>query len=227
MEKTIKCLIWPELNDYTGKSKTIAQFTNEKGVAIDDFLEKVSKFWNDLKNWIVSSNKNADSLSTNLELWFSFELKELKESEIEKLVEGDQSENTSAPKYQVKKYIIKNDETDDFNWKRFSTYARKYLEENIKLKKEKDLDTAMNIIADAFFGPVCDTFRQDYTNNVPVDHILPTKHMISSLFANAVKFVNSPTATEKIEKKWTVIASEVLENYQKVPSSSVVEVKQE
>ncbi len=44
MEKKIQCLIWPELNDYTGKTRTIAKFENERGTDLKDFLNTVNSF---------------------------------------------------------------------------------------------------------------------------------------------------------------------------------------
>ncbi|WP_343251250.1 hypothetical protein [Mycoplasma amphoriforme] len=88
MEKKIHCLIWPELNNYTGKTKTIAKFESERGADLNDFLKTLNSFWSDLKTITLHVAEKATKNSVNLGAWFDFELKDLSEQEIQALENG-------------------------------------------------------------------------------------------------------------------------------------------
>ena len=85
----INCLIWPELNDYTGKSETIAYFSSEDDLDIVNFISNIHSFWNDLANWILNCNKNAADLSQSLKFWFSMQKLFLTENQIEKMINDE------------------------------------------------------------------------------------------------------------------------------------------
>lgn len=208
----MSCLIWPELNDYTGKSKTIACFTSEEDLDIEKFITKISKFWNDLSTWILNSNKNPTDLSQSLKFWFTIEKKQLSENDMEKLV---QKENE---KYILKNYIIKEEDLYDFSWKKFQEFAKKELE-----SMRKSSSDYMCALTNAFYGPICDTFRQDETGTVSIIKILPSKQMINAFFNQAIKFINSPVVVNKFNEKTVQTATKILENYLNIPK--IVEIK--
>lgn len=212
----IHCLIWPELNDYTGKSNTIGCFTSEDDMHIEDFVSKISSFWNDLSSWILHSNKSASNLGQNLKFWFSMVKKDLSESEIENLIKSE------SDKYFVKNYIIKQDDLSNFTWKKFQDYVKKELTITLKVS-EKDLTDTISCLSSSFYGPICDTFRQDETNNVSIIKILPSIQMINNFFNNAIKFINSSIVTDKFSKKTIENASKILEHYLNIPD--IVEIK--
>lgn len=213
----IHCLIWPELNDYTGKSNTIGCFTSEGDMDIDDFVLKISSFWNDLSNWILQTNKSAsNNLGQNLKFWFSMIKKDLTESEIEKFIK---SEND---KYFVKNYIIKQNDLSNFNWKKFQEFSKKELSSVLKVG-EKEINESISCLSSSFYGPICDTFRQDETNNVSIIKILPSTQMISNFFNNAIKFINSSVVVDKFTAKSIENASTILEHYLNIPD--IVEIK--
>lgn len=195
MEKKIHCLIWPELNNYTGKTKTIATFESERGVDLNDFLKTVNSFWSDLKTIILHITEKATKNSVNLDAWLDFELKDLSEQEIQALANGQDLNDKN--KYKVKTYLLKSDDTNNFIWKKFTNYVLRAIEE--KYKTDTKIAEVTSTIVDGFFGPLCDTFWQDETNSVPINRILPMKQMVANFFASAVKFLNSPTITGKID----------------------------
>ena len=213
MEKNkMSCLIWPELNDYTGKSKTIACFSSEEDLDIEKFITKISRFWNDLANWILASNKNPTDLSQSLKFWFTIEKKFLTESDMEALV---QKENE---KYILKNYVIKEEDLYDFGWKKFQEFAKKELE-----SMRKSSPDYISALSSAFYGPICDTFRQDETGTVSIIKILPSKQMITTLFDQAIKFISSPVVKNKFNDKTIQTATKILQNYLNIPK--IVEIK--
>ncbi|BAC44294.1 hypothetical protein D8X55_04080 [Malacoplasma penetrans] len=211
----ISCLVWPELNDYTGKSETIACFTGEDEVDIEKFISKINIFWNDLSNWIINCNKNI-SFSQNLKFWFSMEKLLLTEKQLEeKVKEGNE-------RYIIKNYVIKQDDLNNFSWKKFKETAKKELMENFKIK-EKDLIEYLSCLSNSFYGPICDTFRQDETNTVSIIKILPSDQMINTLFNEAIKFINSSVVSNKFPEKVIQITTKILEQYLNIPD--IVEIK--
>lgn len=211
----ISCLVWPELNDYTGKSETIACFTSEDEVDIEKFILKINNFWNDLSNWIINCNKNI-SFSQNLKFWFSMEKLSLSEKELEQKMKEENE------KYIIKNYVIKQDDLNNFDWKKFKENAKKELIENFKIL-EKDIIGYLSCLSNAFYGPICDTFRQDETNTVSIIKILPSHQMINTFFNEAIKFINSSVAVNKFSEEVIQTTTKILEQYLNIPD--IVEIK--
>lgn len=178
MEKKIHCLIWPELNNYTEKTKTIAKFASEQSVNLNDFLKTVNSFWGDLKTIILHVTEKETKNSVNLDAWFDFKLKNLSDQEIQALANGQDLNDKN--KYKAKTYLLKSNDTDNFIWKKFTNYVLKAIEE--KYKTDTKIAEVTSTIVDWFFGPLCDTFWQDETNFVPINCILPTKQMVANFF---------------------------------------------
>ncbi len=50
--------------------------------------------------------------------------------------------------------------------------------------------------------------------------------MVANLFKDAIKFLNSTTACDHIEQRFAKTAIEIIEEYEKIPTVSVVEIKE-
>ncbi|MCF0217973.1 MAG: hypothetical protein HUJ42_02910 [Malacoplasma sp.] len=215
-ENKIDCLIWPELNDYTGKSKTIACFSSENDSNIDQYVSKIYEFWYDLTNWIIETNNKPTDLGMSLNFWFDMSKKKLSEKEIETLIKKVNE------KYIMKNYIIKQNDLYDFSWKKFIEFTNKKLGQTVKKNKD-NLQEYFCAVSTAFYGPVCDTFRQDETNTVSIIKILPSEQMVNALFLAAIKFISSKVASNHYSKHIIQVTSKILQSYLNLPE--VEEVK--